>query len=163
MPMKHVPPGTQKVDYTKEYSNGHKCLTAAQAKALTELLKQEDVKRNTFKLHSDLMVMPRNPLIGEPTPREASGEVIMNPNSTKLLGKVIGGIPILPPGRPLRKYNEPQTPVGKIGIDDRLHNILGNQTANLTAAQPIDLKQFALGAYFLLAHSCTYLFCHLLT
>lgn len=87
-----VLPIKKQVDYTKIYSNGHKSLNASQAKSLVELMKQEDDKRLNFKQNATLMVMPRNPLIGESTPRQEDGSVIMNPNSLKLLGTYINCI-----------------------------------------------------------------------
>lgn len=54
----------------KRFTNGHKSFTAAEAKAMTELQGREKVTAAIFE--RDLMVLtrPRNPLIGELTPRE---------------------------------------------------------------------------------------------
>mmetsp|Transcript_20311 Transcript_20311/g.29160 ORF Transcript_20311/g.29160 Transcript_20311/m.29160 type:complete len:94 (-) Transcript_20311:323-604(-) len=64
----------------KEFSNGHKTLNAAEAKALQELLKSERDKRTYFENNKMKMVRARNPLAGELTPRDGYGEPIINTN-----------------------------------------------------------------------------------
>jgi hypothetical protein len=58
---------------TKRFTNGHVCFVAAQQKAFQELLKKEFQKKERFDANKMDLTMPRNPLIGEPTPREGEG------------------------------------------------------------------------------------------
>jgi hypothetical protein len=51
-------------------NNGHVCYNAAEAKALTELLSHEKRYADKFKLDMSKMTRQRNPILGEPTPRE---------------------------------------------------------------------------------------------
>jgi hypothetical protein len=59
-------------DIKKCPNNGHICMTAAEAKALNELLSHEKSYMEKFKLNMYSMTRSRNPLLGEPTPREGS-------------------------------------------------------------------------------------------
>ena len=59
-------------------NNGHVCLNAAEAKALDELLSHEKKYANNFKLNMNAMTRARNPILGEPTPREGEGEPIIS-------------------------------------------------------------------------------------
>jgi hypothetical protein len=51
-------------------NNGHVCMNAAESKALQELLHNEKARSEFFKLNMHSMTRSRNPLLGEPTPRE---------------------------------------------------------------------------------------------
>ena len=59
-------------------NNGHVSFNAAQAKALDELLDHERKYAKQFKLNMHDMTRSRNPILGEPTPREGEGEPIIN-------------------------------------------------------------------------------------
>ena len=75
MPKRYVPPP---VDFTKKWNNGHKTFTAAEAKALHELLVQEGAKKDSFDKNCRIMKRGRNPLVGEKTPRTETGEVVLD-------------------------------------------------------------------------------------
>ena len=59
-------------------NNGHVCFNAAEAKALDELLGHEKKYAKQFKLNMNEMTSSRNPILGEPTPREGEGEPIIS-------------------------------------------------------------------------------------
>lgn len=144
MPKKYVPPP---VDFKKKWNNGHKTLTAAEAKALHELLVSETSKQLNFQQNSHIMMRGRNPLTGEATPRTQTGEVVLDVNNKKYLGKLQGGNLILPEDRKLEDYVPPKQeyiPVGKIGVDEGKYLVLGNTLLDKgKAAQPLDLKAHA--------------------
>ncbi len=111
--------------YSREYNDGHKTLTSIESKAVTELLKSENRKREIFynNYKKEMLNRPRNPLVGEDTPRNERNEAILN--SSALLSAV-NGIPLriskdsrtLPPEKVLN---------GKIGVDDdKYMKTLGN-------------------------------------
>jgi hypothetical protein len=116
--------------YTKKWNNGHKFFLASEAKALTELLRTETNCRENFQTQKTGMVRPRNPLNGDITPRDARGEIVLNPNAH---GKIANGIPLFS-GRVsnsdeiVTKFVQKGT-VGKIGITDSKYDILGNKGA----------------------------------
>ena len=62
-------------------NNGHVCYNASESKALNELLSHERLYCDRFKLNMNQMTRSRNPLLGEPTPREGEGEPIIGPGS----------------------------------------------------------------------------------
>jgi hypothetical protein len=146
MPKKYVPPP---VDFTKKWNNGHKTLTAAEAKALTELLTSETSKQVNFQENMRIMKRGRNPLVGEATPRTQTGEVVLDVNNKKYLGKLQGGNLILPEERKLEDYVPPKkevVPVGKIGVREEKYLFLGNTLfgdGKGRAAQPVDLQAHA--------------------
>jgi hypothetical protein len=74
-------PASKSTDAKKYPNNGHICMTAAEAKALQELLHHEKSRTENFKLNMHSMTRSRNPLLGEPTPREGEGEPILSGNS----------------------------------------------------------------------------------
>ena len=59
-------------------NNGHVSFNAAEAKALDELLSHERKYAKNFKLNMNEMTRARNPILGEPTPREGEGEPIIS-------------------------------------------------------------------------------------
>lgn len=136
--------GRKEVDYTKEWSNGHKVLSSAEAGALTQLMKQEERIRNQFEKHKYEMIRPRNPLIGEPTPRDERGEVVMNPNLNRT---VRNGSQLLRPNTSPSMIPFTSTRIkprktelqGKIGVSEDIYKVLGNSEAELTPSQPQDL------------------------
>ena len=96
---------------TKRFNNGHVCFVASQQKAFQELLKKEFEKRELFETHKMELVMPRNPLIGEPTPREGEGRPLMDANWSE----------------PVRsKYPKSKPVTTKIGVNDKRYEFLGN-------------------------------------
>ena len=136
-------PVKKEVDFTKQWSNSHKCLTASEAAALKEIMRREVYTAEHFQKHSDIMVFPRNPVTGEPTPRLDDGFRVMNPNEKRVLGRTVGGVPVINPFRSENPYVEKPSPLGKIGVREEAYNILGNTEANLAAAQPVDLHELA--------------------
>lgn len=73
MPTKSLGKAEPKSSDTKKCpNNGHICMTAAEAKALNELLSHEKSYMEKFKLNMYSMTRSRNPLLGEPTPREGA-------------------------------------------------------------------------------------------
>lgn len=96
---------------SKRFTNGHVCFVAAQQKAYQELLKKEFEKRERFEKHKMEFVMPRNPLIGEPTPREGEGRPLINTYWPE-------------PESPTKKPKKDITM--KIGVDDTKYQFLGN-------------------------------------
>jgi len=131
--------------YTKQYTNGHKFFLASEAKAMTELLNTEQHCRENFTILKSSMVRPRNPLNGDHTPRDAKGEIVLNPNAH---GKVKGGIPLFS-NKPTVGYDSEEIAsrfvrkgtVGKIGVNHSRYDILGNKNAfgGSTPGQPEDL------------------------
>ncbi len=51
-------------------NNGHKSFLAHEAKAISETLARENATRNMFEAKRKHLIMPRNPLTGDATPRE---------------------------------------------------------------------------------------------
>jgi hypothetical protein len=75
------------------------------------------------------------------TPRNSNGEPVLNPRA---YDKVANGIPLFPTDRPpMRELKKKPPPVAKIGIDDKLYDVLGNKIAAATSAQPKDLYMLA--------------------
>jgi PII-like signaling protein len=134
--------GKKEVDFTKEWSNGHKMLNTDQVGALTEILHQEERIRERFEKIKGDMKRPRNPLNGEPTPRDVRGEVVMNP---KQFTTIRNGLPLfreheMQPTIPRRKKSDMLQ--GKIGVNETIYEVLGNSGASLTPSQPNDLFSF---------------------
>jgi len=122
----------------KKYSNGHKTLTTAEARAMTELLAQEAAKREHFHVIKGIMTKPRNPLAGDETPRTENGNVVLNPNAH---GTVANGAPLFPAGQAERIVPPKKLTTGQIGVPDGKYEILGNKGADIlgASAQPVDL------------------------
>ena len=134
-------PVKKEVDFTKEWSNSHKCLNASETAALKECMRREDYCAANFEKHADIMVFPRNPVTGEATPRLDDGFRVMNPNEKRVLGRTVGGVPVINPFRSENPFVERPSPLGKIGVREEAYNILGNTEAKLSAAQPVDLHE----------------------
>lgn len=117
-------------DPHKKYTNGHKFYLASEAKALTETLHREENTAKYFKENMTYMVKPRNPLNGEPTPRDIRGEPVTNPRA---LQTVVGGTRMFPSDydysasmtltlKPVKDECAP-----KIGVKSGKYDILGNE------------------------------------
>ena len=52
------------------FNDGHKCFLANEAKAISETLSRENATRAMFDAKRKALVMSRNPLTGDDTPRE---------------------------------------------------------------------------------------------
>lgn len=86
------------------------------------------------------MSRPRNPLNGEPTPRDQRGAVVANP---KMCMTVANGIPLLREHDPNMsttklRARKPDLP-GKIGVSEDIYKVLGNTGLDLNPSQPQDL------------------------
>lgn len=104
--------------------SGHKAMLVSEAKAFQELLKSEREQRSIFEKNKYTFIKNRNPLVGEPTPRDDGPcQPIFDLNPTEDV-KIV----------PRRKKNNEVT--GKIGIDESKHNFLGNLPPKL----PRDLR-----------------------
>ena len=57
-------------------NNGHVCYNAAEAKALDELLSHEKRYAEKFRLDMNQMTRQRNPILGEPTPRDGKWVIV---------------------------------------------------------------------------------------
>lgn len=55
------------------FKNGHKAFTVAEANVLTETQHRERRQADYFESYKSKMLRPRNPLLGESTPREIMG------------------------------------------------------------------------------------------
>ncbi len=95
-------------------SVGHKTFLASEAKAFQELLHSERQRRENFDRNKGNMFMPRNPLIGEQTPREGEGNPIMRPEWGNDTRETMG--------------QRKEVVTGKIGVDEGRYNFLGNST-----------------------------------
>jgi hypothetical protein len=96
------------IDTTKVYSNGHKTFGAMEALGFQQQLKREITTQEYFVRNKEIMIRPRNPLTGEPTPRDGLGEPIINPNWEP---------------SPVKEKKEVSA---KIGIKHSKYDILGN-------------------------------------
>lgn len=128
-------------DPTKEWTDGHKFFNAAESKAYVELLNREAHTRTKFQSHKNVISRPRNPLNGDHTPRDAAGTVVLNPNA---YGKAVGGSKLFSEGETYPDINETavfkrrKQPIGKIGVPDARHQLLGNADVKLAPAQAED-------------------------
>lgn len=132
------PSKSQSIDFNKEWKNGHKFFTAPEAKALNEILHREHSTLERFNKIKDEIKRPRNPLYGEPSPRDARGTVVMNP---KLYDKIKDGSYLFPKNRPPSEsaYRPPIEPMGKIGVPEEKYNVLGNTLAKGLPANSEDI------------------------
>jgi hypothetical protein len=118
---------SKEVDFNKTYFNGHKFFDAPQTKAFKELLKIENRTGENFEKAKAVLVKPRNPINGDPTPRDDRGIRVLNPN---LHGTVKGGTLLFrendssPPRESLSRFAA-KRPTEKIGITDGKYDILG--------------------------------------
>ncbi len=116
-------PSQPEVDFTKEWSNGHKFFTTPEQRAYSELLHTEERTRVTYDAVRDKLTKPRNPLYGEVTPRDNRNNVVMNP---RLLHTVKGGLPLFDKSNsPTREWH-PHRTVEKIGVQHGKYDVLGN-------------------------------------
>jgi hypothetical protein len=119
-------------DPERKWTNGHKTFTSSESRALNELLNRERSTQDRFVQLKEIMKKPRNPLNGDATPRDARGEVVINPNAH---GKAVGGNLLFDPNRTeidLAKFTKKE-PQEKIGVPEGRYSILGN---TLAAANP---------------------------
>lgn len=132
----HAAAGAQpeQIDYTKEWSNGHKFFNTPQQRAFAELLKTEERTRNTYDSVKEKLTKPRNPLNGEVTPRDARDCPVMNP---RLLYTVKGGLPLFDhkPDSPTREW-KPHRTTEKIGVQHGKYDVMGNICAEGIASSP---------------------------
>lgn len=121
--------GRPEVDFTKEWSNGHKSFNSAQVRALDELINTEVGIRERYQVLKGQIKRPRNPLTGEETPRDAIGNVVMDPSK---FHTVKNGAHLFTPeqlnGTAKSYYSPPKRKelVGKIGVPDGKYEALGN-------------------------------------
>ena len=132
--------GTRNAEFDphRKWTNGHKCFTSAESRALNELLNREKSTQERFVALKEIMQKPRNPLNGEPTPRDSRGEVVINPNAH---GCAVGGNKLFDPRAPevdLSRFVKKE-PQGKIGVKEGKYDILGNTLTSATPAEPEDL------------------------
>lgn len=113
-------------DPHRKWNNGHKCLNSQESRALTELLNRESSTQHNFHLMKDVIRKARNPLNGEPTPRDNSGSIVLNPNAhgiavnSKLLFNETNQFEV-DQSKFIKKI-----PTSKIGINEDKYNVLGN-------------------------------------
>lgn len=115
-------------EYGKRFTNGHKCFTSSQVKAVNELQAHEDNYRETFRREKDIFMRARDPMVGDETPRDAHGQPIMN--ASKLKANVVANNAelLFPKGRgPGRSAQPMKLPPGQIGTSVEKYNILGNK------------------------------------
>ncbi len=130
------------VDFTKEWTNGHKFFTSPESRAFVELLHTEERTRERHALHRNEMSRPRNPLNGDPTPRDSRNDVVMNP---KMLHTVkSGGIPLYVEHdqslvQSVLSRFTPKEPQGKIGVREDAYHVLGNREGESHPAVTEDL------------------------
>lgn len=131
-------------DPHRRWTNGHKSFTSSESRALNELLEKEKYTQERFQELKTVIKKPRNPLNGEATPRDARGEIILNPNAH---GKAVGGNLLYDPDAHAKfdptKF-EKKVPQGKIGVADGKYDILGNTLVqSKNPAEPEDLYYLA--------------------
>lgn len=117
------------VDFTKQWSDGHKSFNSAQVRALDELIHNEMGIRDRYESLKGQLRRPRNPLTGEETPRDSRGNIVMNPAK---FHTVANGSPLFNPDylAGTLTYTSPAKPkkelVGKIGVPDGKYEAMGN-------------------------------------
>ena len=128
-------------DPHRKWSNGHKCFNSAESRAHVELLNHEKNAQDNFYSMKDtgLMRKPRNPLNGDPTPRDVRGTLVQNP---RLLPSVTNGEYLFNPSNtmevdPSKFYKKPMT--SKIGVDESRYHILGNTVVPMDTSETEDL------------------------
>mmetsp|Transcript_8214 Transcript_8214/g.12252 ORF Transcript_8214/g.12252 Transcript_8214/m.12252 type:complete len:219 (-) Transcript_8214:811-1467(-) len=119
---------SNEVDFNKKYFNGHKFFDSQQSTAHKEMLRTEIRVSNHFENSKHLLTKPRNPINGDPTPRDDKGEPVLNPN---LHGKAFGGTLLFPeseqqfePRESLSRFSS-RNLAEKIGVDEGKYDILG--------------------------------------
>ncbi len=89
------------VEEKKVFTNGHKCFTAAEAAAMNEQQRRERITADVFEKSFSVLTRPRNPMIGEQTPREGN-----------LYKEVrVETYPLIMPNRPDAKFPKEPKPV----------------------------------------------------
>ena len=115
-------------EYGKRFTNGHKCFTSSQVKAVNELQAHEENFRGAFAREKEKFVRARDPMVGDETPRDAHGQPIMNAGSLKSNIVCSNYELLFPKGRgPGRKAPPMKLPPGQIGTSVEKYNILGNK------------------------------------
>lgn len=120
------------VDFTKQWTNGHKFFTSDQSVAFVELLHTEERTRERHERFKNDATRPRNPINGDPTPRDSRGEAVMNPKQFHTVK--INRIPLHSPydedlsSSIVGKFTRKE-PMGKIGVPEEKFNVLGNTMA----------------------------------
>ena len=121
----------KKVDFTKKYNNGHKFFNSTETQAYNDILKKEEYISKKFDTIKSKLILPRNPLCGDLTPRDEKGDYVINPNAH---GKAVGGTLIFPNGlsrtstlssEALKRMTKKDL-VAKIGEEQGRYDILGN-------------------------------------
>jgi hypothetical protein len=81
----------------KRFTNGHKCFTSAEARAMNEQQHRERKTEIQFELNKGNLMRPRNPMTGEMTPRTGAvyKEIRVDP------------YPLIQKNRPPAKYPSP--------------------------------------------------------
>lgn len=124
---------SNEVDFTKKYNNGHQFYDSQQSTAHKEMLKTESRVSTNFEKSKHVLIKPRNPINGDPTPRDVKGDAILNPN---LHGKALGGTLLFPeseqfePRESLSRFSS-RRPTEKIGVDEGKYDILGRTGESL--------------------------------
>lgn len=115
-------------EYGKRFTNGHKCFTSSQVKAVNELQAHEENYRATFARDKQIFMRARDPMVGDETPRDAHNQPIMN--SGKLKSSIVCNQAelLFPKGRGAGRTAPPmKLPPGQIGTTVEKYNILGNK------------------------------------
>lgn len=138
-PQKSILLSRPSIDFSKEYKNGHKAFNSTEARAMSELMHTEESTRERYQRIKAEIKRPRNPLMGESTPRDFRGSVVMNP---KMLDTVNGGTSLFT--REQIEYDSTyvkveKSPIGKIGVPEQKYSILGN---TLTIGSPAQAEDF---------------------
>lgn len=120
--------GRPEVDFKKEWGNGHKAFNSAQVRALDELINTEMGIRDRYEVLKGQIKRPRNPLVGEETPRDRVGNVVMDPGK---FHTVQNGVPLFSAEQlngtlTVRPSPKKKELVGKIGVADEKFESLGN-------------------------------------
>lgn len=138
------------VDYTKIWNDGHKCFNSTQSRAFTELLMTEEKFKEKFHRDKYDYRKPRNPLIGDSTPRDGTNRPILNPAK---YNTVVGSNFLFNKDKELERTNyhrksgtfekkirKNEIYSDKIGVDERKYDVLGN-TYNMERPQTCDFTR----------------------
>lgn len=136
MPTKEAKSIGNSSSITKRFTNGHKQFTAEESGGFKQTLNVESRKREEFFRNKDFMIKPRNPMTGEPTPRDIDGNRLLCPGDYM---KVVHANPLFPKDRPPSVHKETKGILGKIGECSGRYEVLGNVDLSKTLAQPEDL------------------------
>jgi hypothetical protein len=133
-----------KLDPHKKFTNGHKFFLAHESKGYVELLKREESTQTNYHATKMSKTRPRDPLNGDPTPRDKDGNAVLN--TSKPGAQAVGGQPLFPERVNVLPFEQTATyqtflkkqAVGKIGVDEERYSVLGNTVSPLSAL-PDDL------------------------